>query len=121
MPPSCERHAPTASKFSSANPSGSITLWQVAQAGFARCSSMRSRIVRLRRRARLLERRDVGGRRRRRRAERFSRIHLPRSDGDVRSACDVTIRMLPLPSRPLRASSATRHAAELAAVDVRNP
>ena len=39
------RHRPTASKFSSANPSGSIRAWQLAQAGFARCCSMRSRIV----------------------------------------------------------------------------
>ena len=36
---------------------------------------------------------------------RFSRIHLPRTTGDVRSACDVTVRMLPCPSRPLPRSS----------------
>ncbi len=35
----------------------------------------------------------------------FSRIHLPRSTGEVRCACEVTIRMAPLPSRPRRASS----------------
>ena len=51
---------------------------------------------------------------------RFSRTHLPRSTGDVRSAYDVTIRMLPLPSRPRRASSVERDAAEMAAVDVRD-
>ena len=39
------RHWPTASKFSSEKPSGSITLWHAAQAGFLRCSSMRSRTV----------------------------------------------------------------------------
>ena len=49
---------------------------------------------------------------------RFSRTHLPRSTGEVRSACDVTVRMLPLPSRPRRASSVQRDAAEVAAVDV---
>ena len=32
----------------------------------------------------------------------FSSIHLPRSTGDVRSAYDVTVRMLPWPSRPAR-------------------
>ena len=31
---------------------------------------------------------------------RFSRIHLPRTTGDVRSGYDVTVRMLPCPSRP---------------------
>ncbi len=39
------RQAPTASKFSSAKPSGSMILWQPRTAGFARCSSIRSRIV----------------------------------------------------------------------------
>ena len=51
----------------------------------------------------------------------FSRIHLPRSTGDVRFGYDVTVRMLPWPSRPRRSSFGQRHAAELAAVDVRNP
>ena len=44
-PASRVRHAPTASKFSSAKPIGSMTLWQVAQAGFARCSAICSRMV----------------------------------------------------------------------------
>ena len=44
-PASCVRHAPTASKFSSARPSGSITLWQPAHAGLARCCSIRARTV----------------------------------------------------------------------------
>ena len=35
---------PTASKFSSAKPSGSISAWQLAQTGLARCCSIRSRI-----------------------------------------------------------------------------
>ena len=34
---------PIASKFSSAKPNGSISLWHVAHAGFLRCSSSRSR------------------------------------------------------------------------------
>ena len=37
------RHRPTPSKFSSARPIGSMILWQPAQAGFARCCSIRSR------------------------------------------------------------------------------
>src|ERR671924_426508 len=34
-----------ASKFSRANPRGSIILWQLAQTVFARCCSIRSRMV----------------------------------------------------------------------------
>ena len=33
---------------------------------------------------------------------RFSSTHLPRSTGDVRVAYDVSVRMLPWPSRPPR-------------------
>ena len=50
----------------------------------------------------------------------FSSSHLPRSTGDVRFGYDVTVRMLPWPSRPPRGSSVERDAAEVAAVDVRN-
>ena len=49
--------APTASKFSSASPIGSITLWQLAHAGFARCCSIRCAHRLRRRRRRLGERR----------------------------------------------------------------
>ena len=52
---------------------------------------------------------------------RFSRIHLPRRTGEVRLAFEVTVRMLPCPSSPRRASSCTGDAAEVAAVDVRDP
>ncbi len=38
---------------------------------------------------------------------RLSSTHLPRTTGDVRSACDVIIRIAPFPSRPFRASSAS--------------
>ena len=43
VPPSRVRQAPTASKFSSARPAGSIMRWQLAHAGLRRCCSMRSR------------------------------------------------------------------------------
>ena len=50
---------------------------------------------------------------------RFSRIHLPRTTGDVRSGYDVTVRMLPWPSRPpRRLSGGECHAAEAGALDV---
>ena len=52
---------------------------------------------------------------------RFSRIHLPRTTGDVRSGYDVTVRMLPWPSRPPRRLPGGQcHAAEVGALDVGN-
>ena len=45
--------------------------------------------------------------------------HLPRSTGEVRSATEVSVRMLPWPSRPRRYAGSV-HAAELVAGDVRN-
>ena len=53
---------------------------------------------------------------------RFSSIHLPRSVGAVRSACDVAIRIAALAEQPAARSSsgAERDAAEPAAVDVRD-
>ena len=112
---------PTASKFSSAKPSGSITLWQLAQTGFARCSAICSRIV-------LgfspspfsLSCGTSGGGGGTGVPRMFSRIHLPRTTGDVRSAYDVTASTLPWPSSPQRALVGQRHAAEAAAVDVRD-
>ena len=51
----------------------------------------------------------------------FSRIHLPRRTGDVRLAYDVTVRMLPWPSRPPRTLFvAEGDATESAAVHVRD-
>ena len=38
----------------------------------------------------------------------FSRIHLPRTTGEVRSGYDVTVRMLPWPSSPPRTLSGSR-------------
>ena len=60
------RHPPITSKFSSANPSGSITEWQLLHVGFCRCCASRSRIDR--RRGARLGLRQIGvhaGRRRR--------------------------------------------------------
>ena len=42
-PSSSSRQRPIASKFSSAKPSGSRLAWQLAQTGFERCCSIRSR------------------------------------------------------------------------------
>ena len=50
---------------------------------------------------------------------RFSRIHLPRDTGDVRVATEVTVSMLPCPSRPAaRTRRVERDATEVAAPDV---
>ena len=50
----------------------------------------------------------------------FSRIHAPRSTGDVRLGYDVAISTPPLPSSPQRFGSVERHAAELIAAHVRD-
>ena len=49
-------------------------------------------------------------------------IHLPRVTGDVRSGFDVVVRNAPFPEQTSADVhvGAERHAAELAAVDVRN-
>ena len=114
---------PTASKFSSAKPSGSIRAWQLAHAGFARCcaiaraSSAACRVCAFV----SLSAGTSGGGGGGGVPSRFSSIHLPRSTGDVRCGYDVTVRMLPCPSRPRRGaarSSVTRR--KSVAVDVRD-
>ena len=50
----------------------------------------------------------------------LSRIHLPRNTGDVRTGCDVIVRMLPCPSRPRAVLVGERDAAEVAALDARD-
>ena len=84
-PSSRARHRPTASKFSSANPSGSILAWQVAQAGLARCRAMRSRIVAGAARSPGSSSSGMsGGGGGGGAPSRFSSSHFPRSTGEVR-------------------------------------
>ena len=100
------RHSPVASKFSSEKPSGSITRWQVAHAGFLRCSSSRSRTdSTLPPSLFSCSVGTFGGGGGGGVPRMFSRIHLPRSTGDVRLGYDVTASTLPWPSRPRRFSS----------------
>src|SRR5262245_3678583 len=92
-PLSKSRHSPTPSKFSNANPSGSIIEWQLAQTGFARWADIRSRIVLGRS---LLTSCSFnfgtfGGGLGGGTPRIFSKIHLPRRTGDVRLGCDVAI------------------------------
>ena len=115
------RQRPMASKFSSAKPSGSIWAWQLAHTGLLRCCSIRSRT-------------DAGfppspfsgsagtsgGGAGGGAPRMFSSSHFPRTTGEVRVAYDVTVRMLPCPSRPRRGLVGKRDPAEVAAVHVRD-
>src|SRR3989442_8367729 len=105
MPPALVRQAPVASRFSSAKARGSICEWHVAQVGFFRCSSSRSRPeagwppAPVSGRLGTLGGGGGGGAPRR-----VSSTHLPRNTGEVRLGYDVTVRRLPWPSRPPRCS-----------------
>src|SRR5262245_47405735 len=102
------RQAPVTSKFSRANPIGSIIWWHELHDGFARCASIRSRTVR-----------DLpplvadvsssfgttGGGGGGGVPNRTTITHLPRCTGDVRSATEVSVRIAPLPNSPRRLSS----------------
>ena len=84
--PSIVRQAPTASKFSSPKPSGSIRRWHDAQVGFLRCSSSCFRTeadvpMLVSSRFGTSAGGSGGGA-----LSRLSRIHLPRSTGEVRVA-----------------------------------
>src|SRR5262245_37834902 len=103
--PSLVRQAPVASKFSSAKPKGSICEWHVAQVGFFRCCSNRSRPeagwppAPSSGRLGTLGGGGGGGA-----PKRVSSTHLPRNTGDVRLGYDVTVSRLPWASRPPRCS-----------------
>ena len=115
-PPSSRvRHLPITSKFSSANPSGSIRDVAGCAGGIAPVPlhllprGQLSPVGRA-----FIERRHAGG------GgggggefSRLSRIHLPRSTGDVLAAWDVSSRMLPWVSSPPRSGlAAERNAAK---------
>src|SRR5262245_36146127 len=87
-------------------------LWHDAQAGFARCAVWRSRtegnfspvvfslVVPASFKGGTLAGGDGGGV-----PSRTSRIHLPRTTGDVRVAIEVNVNTLAWPSKPRRFSS----------------
>ena len=116
------RHRPTKSKFSSDRPSGSIIAWQLAHVGFARCCAIRSRIDSSSSAGLGFSFRagTSGGGSASSVPIRFSRIHLPRTTGDVRLGKEVTDRMLPWPSSPRAIVVVALHAAEMRAADIRN-
>ena len=80
------RQPPMTSKFSSANPRGSITAWQLAHAGLRRCRASRSRIDGGRTpgsSSRVVSTSGGGGGTGS--PKMLSSSHLPRSTGEVRS------------------------------------
>src|SRR5437867_7698294 len=108
LPSSKVRQRPTASKFSSEKPTGSIRLWQPAQAELARCSVNRSRTERVADTVLSLNAGTFGNGGGGGVPMILSRIHLPRITGEVRVAYDVTVRMLPWRSNPPRWLSLSR-------------
>ena len=117
------RQPPIASKFSSAKPSGSIGAWQLAQTGFLRCCSSRSRtdsgLAVLA--AFLAARGTSGGGGGGGVPRMFSSSHLPRSTGDVRFGYDVTSGAALTEQAAAALVVVERDPPEVAAVDVRNP
>ena len=105
------RQRPTASKFSSASPIGSITPWHCRQPGFDRWLSSRARSVfgasplGCDRSVSTSGGGGVGGV-----PISLPITHAPRSTGDVRLPYDVWSSIAPLPSSPQRygSSSVTR-------------
>ena len=115
------RHAPTASKFSSAKPIGSIILWQAAQAGLLRCSSRRARTGTAFAPGHVfLERRHIRGRLRRRRAQQsiqhpFAAHHRRGAVGERRHRQNAA-----LAQQPAAILIGDGHAPEAVALHVRN-
>ena len=115
---------PTTSKFSSARPSGSITRWHDWHAGFG---AVRLHALAHREQAAIRAPPSSPRNPARRAAAAAAAVpnstsstHLPRSTGEVRSATDVIVRMLPWPNRPRRFGSASATRAKRGSGDVRD-
>src|SRR2546427_11210667 len=85
-PSSTVRQRPIASKFSSEKPTGSIRLWQLAQAALTRCSARRSRTERLADSVLSFSAGTLGNGGGGGVPRMFSSTHLPRMTGEVRVA-----------------------------------
>ena len=110
------RHRPIASKGSSARPSGSMRAWQEAHAALLRCFSSCSRRETDLPRSFSSRAGTSGGGGGGGAPRRFSRIHLPRSTGEVRLGYDETVRTLACrqtPPRPLPVRSTLRKSCPL--------
>src|SRR6516165_3771724 len=102
------RHFPTESKFSSANPGGSITRWHPAQTALLRCNSNCARTVFGTFAAALLLSSSVGtfgGAGGGGVLRNVLSTYFPRKTGEVLVATEVMDRTLPCPSRPRRLGS----------------
>src|SRR6187401_3325773 len=102
LPPSCVRHVPTASKFSSANPIGSKILWHVAQEGLLVCNAITSRMVGVFvfpvvSAAFSFITGTLGGGSGGLTPRNVTRNHLPRTVGEVRAAYEVCVKSAPFP------------------------
>ncbi len=113
-PPCGSRHRPIASKFSSANPSGSICAWQLAHAGFARCSPWRSASAAARPSQFFSSRaaRSAAAAAAARRAG-SPESTCPRITGDVRVGYDVTRQHAALPEQSAPRLVGHRHPPEV--------
>ncbi len=102
-PCSSVRQRPIASKFSSANPIGSITPWHALHVGLERCCSMIARMVLAFSPSLFSWNASTSGGGAAGGVPRmFSRIHAPRITGAVRFAYDVDSSTPPFPSSPQR-------------------
>ncbi len=86
LPSSSDRQRPTASNCSSAKPTGSIRRWQLAQLALERCSANRSRMERVAATVVSFKEGTLAGGGGGGVPSMFSRIHLPRTTGEVRVA-----------------------------------
>src|SRR5215471_11236150 len=98
---SVDRQPPITSKFSSVNPNGSITEWQLLHVGLVRCWASLSRIVFGAAPGWVSSAVFTpGGGGGMGRPKILFRSHLPRSTGEVRSGYDVVTKMAPCANNP---------------------
>src|SRR5688572_25473600 len=101
-PPSEFRHAPVASKFSSARPNGSNRAWQFAHAGLTLWAVIRSRRVPRGWPGRSASAGTLAGGLGASMPKKRVSTYTPRTVGDVRDGCETTVNGPACPRRPAR-------------------